>query len=463
MSVLANSSLVALEKSGALETTRLAERRARMRKMRFDTIAVHGVYDMDEALRNQGAIIEPVYAGPAQHFVSSDAMELALAYSVPAWAYSRIANPTVGYVEETLALLESYGSGLEASAFLTSSGMSAIHMATAPLLDTRRGARMNFVAGARCYGGTFMLFSERYAAERGIDARWVADVGDVATWETAIDSETRFVYVETPSNPGLAVADVEALAVVAHRHGLPLIVDSTVATPALLRPLALGADIVVHSVSKCLAASGGAIAGALVSRREIPGDVGTDALREDFATSVKLLPGRDYGPTLAPAAAVSVLHDLRTLRGRVDQMSRGAKRVAEFLETHRGVDRVWYPGLASHPAHEVAARQMRLVDAGPLDGAPERFGYLLGFEVAGGPVAARRVFDRLRLVFRATDLGRVKSIATIPAISTHQQQGEEGRRLAAVPANLIRLSVGCEHPDDVIADLDHALACPSPR
>ena len=144
-------------------------------------------------------------------------------------------------------------------------------------------------------------------------------------------------------------------------------------------------------------------------------------------------------------------------------MSRGAKRVAEFLETHRGVDRVWYPGLASHPAHEVAARQMRLVDAGPLDGAPERFGYLLGFEVAGGPIAARRVFDRLRLVFRATDLGRVKSIATIPAISTHQQQGEEGRRLAAVPANLIRLSVGCEHPDDVIDDLDHALACPSPR
>jgi O-acetylhomoserine/O-acetylserine sulfhydrylase-like pyridoxal-dependent enzyme len=429
-----------------------------MRRMRFDTIAVHGVYDMEEALRNQGAIIEPVYAGPAQHFASSDAMEAALAYQVPAWGYSRITNPTVIYVEETLALLESYGSGLEASAYLTSSGMSAVHMTTAPFLDIRYGARMNIVAGARCYGGTFMLFSERYAAERGVDVRWVADVQNASAWEAAIDRETRFVYVETPSNPGLAVADVEALAAVAHRNGVPLIVDATVATPALLRPLALGADIVVHSVSKCLAASGAVIAGALVSRRDIVSWAGPDALREDFATYVKLLPGRDHGPALAPTSAASVLHDLRTLRGRVDQMSRGALRVAEFLAAHPGVDRVWYPGLSSHPGHGVAAQQMRLVDAEPGDGAPERFSYLLGFEVAGGLDAARRVLDGLRLVFRATDLGRVKSVATIPAISTHQQQGDAGRSLGAVPGNLVRFSVGCEHPDDLIADLDQALA-----
>ncbi len=449
--------LTPVREAGAVEAARLVARRARMRQMRFDTIAVHGVYDLEEALRNQGAIIEPVYAGPAQHFASSDAMEAALGYLVPAWGYSRITNPTVAYAEETLALLESYRSGLEASAYLTSSGMSAVHMATAPFLDVRYGASMNVVASARCYGGTFMLFSQRYGAERGIEIHWVADVGDIAAWEAAIDERTRFVYAETPSNPGLAVTDVEALASIAHRHGVPLIVDATVATPALLRPLALGADVVVHSVSKCLAASGAVIAGALVSRREIISRAGPQALRDDFATYVKLLPGRDYGPALAPTSAASVLHDLRTLRGRVDQMSRGAMRVAEYLAAHPGVDRVWYPGLRSHPGHDVAARQMRLVDAEPGDGQPERYGYLLGFEVAGGPEQARAVLDGLRLVFRATDLGRVKSVATIPAISTHQQQGGAGRALGAVPDNLVRLSVGCEHPDDLITDLDRAL------
>jgi O-acetylhomoserine/O-acetylserine sulfhydrylase-like pyridoxal-dependent enzyme len=225
-----------------------------------------------------------------------------------------------------------------------------------------------------------------------------------------------------------------------------------------MRPFTSGADIVVHSVSKCLAASGTAIAGVLISRKGIPSRVGPEALRADFATHVKLLPGRDYGPSLSPAAAFSVLNDLRTLRGRVDQMSRGAMTVARYLDGHAGVDRVWYPGLSSDPGHDLAARQMRLVDADPRDGATERYGYLMGFEVTGGAPAARRVLDGLELVFRATDLGRVKSVATIPAISTHQQQGDAGRALAGVPDNLIRLSIGCEHPDDLIADLDRAFA-----
>jgi O-acetylhomoserine/O-acetylserine sulfhydrylase-like pyridoxal-dependent enzyme len=444
--------------AGAAEVAELEARRARMRAMRFDTIAVHGVYDMAEALRNQGSILEPVFASPAQHFATSETMAAALAYDVPAWGYSRIANPTLAYVEETLALLESYGSGVEASACLTSSGMSAVHMATSPFLDVRDGARMNVVVGARCYGGTYMLFAERYAAERGVDVRWVSDVADPQAWRRLIDDETRFVYVETPSNPGLAVTDVEVLAAIAHEHGVPLIVDATVATPALLRPLALGADIVVHSVSKCMAASGAAIAGVVVSRRGIVASTGPEAMREDFALHVKLLPGRDYGPALAPTSAFAVLNDLRTLRTRVDQMSRSAAAVASFLERHPAVAAVHYPGLATHSGHGIASRQMRLVDAGERDGAPERYGYLIGVEIAGGAVAARRVLDGLELVFRATDLGRVKSVATIPAISTHQQQGDAGRLLGAVPANLIRFSVGCEHPDDLIADLDQALA-----
>jgi O-acetylhomoserine/O-acetylserine sulfhydrylase-like pyridoxal-dependent enzyme len=457
MPVVEEGSAAAVPRQDAGSTGSLAARRARMRRMRFDTIAVHGVYDMEEALRNQGSIVEPVYSAPAQHFASSDALEAALAYQVPAWAYTRIANPTLGYLEETLALLESYGSGVEASACLTASGMSAVHMATSPFLDVRFGPGPNIVASPRCYGGTFMLFDQRYASERGVEVRWVADPYDTASWEAAVGPGTRFVYCETPSNPSLAVADVEALAAVAHRQGVPLIVDSTVATPALLRPLCFGADIVVHSVSKCMAASGAAIAGALVSRKDIISRLGDDEMRRDFAAYVKLFPARDYGPCLAPASAAAVLHDLRTLRSRVDQMSSGAARVAEFLEGHRRVQRVWYPGLASHPGHAIAARHMRLVDEATDDPGPARFGYLLAFEVAGGGHEARMVLDRLRLIFRATDLGRVKSVATIPAISTHQQQGDEARALAAVPANLIRLSVGCEHSDDLIADLAQAL------
>jgi O-acetylhomoserine/O-acetylserine sulfhydrylase-like pyridoxal-dependent enzyme len=181
-------------------------------------------------------------------------------------------------------------------------------------------------------------------------------------------------------------------------------------------------------------------------------------MRDDFATWVKLLPGRDHGPALSPLSALAVMSDLRTLRSRVDRWSRSAARVATFLSDHSAVEAVAYPGLPSGPGHAIARRDMWLVD-GDDDGRPvNRYGSLLSFSVRGGHAAARRVFDSLELIWRATDLGRVKSVATIPAISTHQQQGEAGRSLAAVPPGQIRLSIGGEHPDDVTADLDHALA-----
>ena len=443
------------------EGERTAAFRKVARSRRFDSIAVHGIYGMEEALQNQGAVMEPIYASTSQHFASSDEVEAAecfLAPAVPAWVYTRIANPTTYYLESTLGLLEGYDFDGEVSACVTSSGMSAIHMATSPFLDVRPSAHMNIVASAKCYGGTFMLFSLRYAAERGVEVRWIRDPLDLTSWEAAIDKETRFLYVETPSNPGVAIADISSLAEIAHGSGLPLIVDSTVATPALQRPLTLGADIVVHSVTKCLGASGTAIAGALISRLGISSRVGTEEMRDDFALYVKVLPARDQGPALSPMAAFTVLNDVRTLRARIDQMSRTALAVAQFLDGHPSVDRVWYPGLPSHPGHRLAARQMRLVDAEPRDGTPERFSFLMGFEVKGGPAAARRVYDGLSMIYRATDLGRVKSIATIPAIATHQRLGDTGRELAEVPANLIRLSVGCEHPADIIEDLDRALA-----
>jgi O-acetylhomoserine/O-acetylserine sulfhydrylase-like pyridoxal-dependent enzyme len=338
--------------------------------------------------------------------------------------------------------------------------MAAVHLATNALLaidPLRPGPTPNIVASAKCYGGTFMLFT-RYAAERGIGVRWIADPLDTAAFAAAIDEDTRFLYAEVPSNPALGVGDIPALAVVAHAAGIPLLVDSTVATPALLRPLALGADVVIHSLSKAIGSSGLAIAGAVIARMDIPARVGGDDLRADFGTHLKLLPARDLGASLAPVSALSLLSDLRTLRTRMDAWSRGTMAVARFLEAHPAVAAVDYPGLASHPGHAVATRDFCLAD-GDADGLPAvRYGTLLSFHVRGGLPAARRVYDRLAMVFRATDLGRVKSVAAIPSISTHQQQGEAGRAIAQVPAGLIRLSVGGEHPDDVIADLAQALA-----
>ena len=444
---------------GALETAVEQAQRTRMRAMRFDTIAVHGVYGMAAAMANQGSIIEPAYLSPAQHFLDSDAMEAALAYLAPAWGYSRIANPNFHYLEETLSLLETYGTELTASTCVTGSGMGAIHLATNAFLSVGPGTpagRPNIVVSAKCYGGTFMLFN-RYTAERDVDVRWVTDPIDLDAWASRIDGETRFVFGEMPSNPALAVFDIAAVAELSHAAGLPLIIDSTVATPALLRPLALGADVVIHSMSKAITGSGLALGGAVIARHGIPSRVGPDDMRADFASHLKMLPARDIGPALAPFNALMALSDLRTVRTRMDQWSRSAERVARFLAGHPGVERVAYPGLEDHPGHAFAKRDMLLVDGGQDGQTANRYGPLMSFVVRDGGPAARRTFDRLELVWRATDLGRVKSIATIPAISTHQQQGDAGRALAEVPAGQIRLSVGGEHPDDVIADLDAAL------
>jgi O-acetylhomoserine/O-acetylserine sulfhydrylase-like pyridoxal-dependent enzyme len=431
-------------------------RRAAMRAMKFDTIAVHGLYGMEAALANQGSIIEPTYLSPAQHFENSDHMEAALAYLMPAWAYSRVANPTGHFLEETLALLEGYGYEGATSACVTASGMAAVFMATNPFISGSRP--MNIVASAKCYGGIFTLFEERYGVERGVEIRWVRDPLNLQEWAGKIDENTRFLYGELPSNPGLAMLDIAAVAAQAHEHGCPLIVDSTVATPALLRPLCHGADIVVHSLSKTITSSGMAIAGTLIARHDLPSRIGPNEMREDFARYVKLLPYRDHGPGLSPFSAMMILNDLRTLRSKMDLFSRNTMQVARFLSDHPQVEVALYPGLESMRDYALAAHQMWLVDGALEDSAPlNRYGHLMGFTVRGGAAAARAAFDRLQLIWRATDLGRIKSIATIPAISTHQQQGESGRELAEVPDNLIRLSVGGEHPDDIMADLDQAL------
>ena len=448
----------------AKETARQRDRLiARMKKCKFDTIAVHGLYSIEEMIeKNQGSIIEPAYLSTSQAYRDSDELEAALAYLIPSWVYSRIANPTVYYLEETLALLEGYGFDGKTSCLCTGSGLAAVFCATDPFLVKRTSSpaeKINFVAGMQCYGGTFQQFSVRRMAEHGIEVRWVKDATNLSEWESRIDENTRFLFGEMPSNPTLSIFDIEKVAKLAHEHDIPLIVDSTVATPALLRPLLYGADIVVHSTTKSLAASGFAVGGAVISRKNIVTNIENDQMRENFALYLKQLPFRDYGPAFSPMNALLTLNDVRTLRQRMDTLSESTMKVAEFLESHPAVSQVDYLGLESNPKHKLAKKYLKLVDSDNGKGKElNRYTHLMSFRVNGTAADTRKVFDRFRLIIRATDLGRIKSVATIPAISTHQQQGEEARKCADIPPTMIRLSVGAEDPQDIIADLDSALS-----
>jgi len=435
-----------------------------VKKWKFDTISVHGLYSVQDAIEDyQGAIIEPIFMSSSQAYRDSDEMAAALAYMIPTWCYSRIANPSTYYYEWALALLEGYGFDGETSCCSTSSGMAAIMTAVHPFLvhtGTDAFEPRNFVATAQCYGGTFQHFTMRLQHERNIEVRWVLDPTDLDEWASKIDKNTRFLYGELPSNPQQGFFDIQKVADLAHNNGLPLICDSTVATPALLRPISHGADIVVQSATKTLTSSGFGLCGAVIARKNLISKHSDDALKEDFALNVKYLTNRDNGPNLHPMQAIMTLNDMRTLRSKVDMMSRSTMAVAEFLQEHPQVESVQYLGLDDHPLHDLASRYMWLVDAehDAQYGKPvNRYGHLMSFCVKGGAQNTRDFFDGMQRIWRATDLGRIKSVATIPAISTHQQQGEEGRQLAGIPANMVRLCVGGEHPDDTIADLDQAL------
>jgi O-acetylhomoserine/O-acetylserine sulfhydrylase-like pyridoxal-dependent enzyme len=445
----------------------LAQRQAlieRVKKYRFDTIAVHGLYSVEQALsQNQGAIIEPVYFATSQAYHDSDDLEAALAYLIPTWCYSRIANPTTYVLQDTLALLEGYRTGHDTSCVVTSSGMSAISLVTDALVVKQKTGteKINFVSSVQLYGGTFQNFNIRKQQERGIEFRRVSHPDDIEEWKSRIDEDTRFLYMEAPSNPQQSFADVRALADLAHSWEIPFIIDATCATPALMRPIAYGADVVIHSLTKSMTAGGMAIGGAIISRKPIVTKVKNDnpMFKESFAEYIQFLPFRDQGPCPAPMNALFTLNDLRTLRSRMDLVSRNCQTVAEYLGRHPRVSAVDYLGLPHFRYHELAKRYMKLADSDDGQGNEvNRYGHLMSFVVDGPPENARRVFDRFQIIFRATDLGRIKSVATIPAISTHQQQGEEAREMAGIPPQMIRLCVGAEDPADVIADLEQALA-----
>jgi O-acetylhomoserine/O-acetylserine sulfhydrylase-like pyridoxal-dependent enzyme len=227
-----------------------------------------------------------------------------------------------------------------------------------------------------------------------------------------------------------------------------------------MRPIAYGADVVIHSLTKTITSGGLAIGGALTSRKPIVTKVKNDnpLFKESFAEYIQFLPYRDQGPSAAPLNALFALNDLRTLRSKMDLVSQNCQKVAEFLSRHPRVYQVDYLGLPSFQYHKLATRYMKLADSDDGKGnGVNRYGHLMSFRVDGPPANARKVLDKFKIILRATDLGRIKSVATIPAISTHQQEGEEARKMADIPPQLIRLCVGAEDPADIIADLDQAL------
>ena len=339
-----------------------------------------------------------------------------------AYVYGRWRNPTVEQLEAKLASLE----GAEA-ACATASGMAAVSGAL--LAELRAGDHV--VAPVACYGETARLLRERLPT-LSIETTFVNASEGAQAYRRALRPQTRVLYVETPANPVLAVTDVAAVVALAREVGLPVIADNTFATPYCQRPISMGVDVVVHSMTKALGGHGDAIGGVACGSAE-------------RITRMREVVVKSFGGVLAPFNAFLIARGMSTLALRQAQACATAARIAAFLESHAGVDRVFYPGLPGHPGHEIAARQM------------SAFGSLVAFELRGGIEAARQVLDRVRLITHAVSLGDVRSLITHPATTTAASMPPEQRRLAGIGDGLVRLSVGIEDCDDLLADLDSAL------
>ena len=371
---------------------------------------------------HEGEQSEPIFATTS--FVFASAQEAAARFSgeQPGNIYSRFTNPTVRVFEQRIAALE----GGE-RAVATSSGMSAILATCLGLLKSGD----HIVSSNGIFGSTVILFNN-FLGKFGIETAYVP-LTDLAAWRAAIRPNTRVLFMETPANPLTEVADISALAALAHEHACLLVVDNTVCTSALQRPLDLGADVVVVSATKYIDGQGRAIGGAVIGReKEVGGDV-YSALRTT-------------GPCLSPFHAWLFLKGLETLSVRMQAHCANALSLAQWLEQQPAVARVYYPGLTSHPQHELAKRQQR------------GFGGLLSFEVKGGRDAAWKVIDRTRLISITANLGDTKSTITHPATTTHGRLTPEARAAAGIKDNLVRVAVGLEHIEDLKTDLARGLA-----
>jgi len=375
----------------------------------FDTLAIHAGQSPDPTT---GAVNVPIYA-------SSTFVQPELGQNL-GYEYSRVSNPTRTALEQNLAALEGGH-----SAHVFASGMAAIHAVAG-----RLAAGDHVVCGSNVYGGTPRLFNQ-VLTRFGLRFTY-ADTRQPQAVEAVIESATKLVFVETPTNPLMELCDLRACAEVAHRHGAELAVDNTFMSPYLQRPLELGADLVVHSTTKYLNGHSDGLGGVVVAT--------TERQAEDLRFLQKAA-----GAILSPFECFLILRGVKTLPVRMRQHDANGRRIAKFLEAHASVRRVFYPGLEQHPQHELACRQM----AG--------FGGMMTFET-GSLEAARRVLNRVRLCSLAESLGGVETLISHPATMTHAAIGAEGRAAIGLTDGMVRLSVGLEDAGDIEADLANALA-----
>ena len=420
--------------------------------MKLETLAIHAGYSPDPTTK---AVAVPIYQTTSYAFDSTqhgaDLFDLKVAGNI----YTRITNPTNAVLEERVAALEG-----GVAALAVASGMAAITYA----IQTLAGVGDNIVSVAKLYGGTYNLFAHTLP-RFGIEVRFAAH-DDIAALEALIDENTKAVFCESIGNPAGNIIDLQALADAAHRHGVPLIVDNTVATPILCRPFEHGADVVVHSLTKYIGGHGTSIGGIVVDSGKFPwaenkdrfpllntpdpsyhGVTYTEAFgAAAFIGRCRVVPLRNTGAALSPFNAFLILQGLETLSLRMERHCENALKVATFLQKHPQVAWVKYAGLKDNPEHELAQRYM--------GGKPAA---ILSFGIKGGQEAGARFIDALQLVLRLVNIGDAKSLACHPASTTHRQLSDEELEKAGVPRDMVRLSIGIEHIDDILADLEQAL------
>ena len=381
--------------------------------------AIHGGSD---PAAHRGAVSVPIYQTSTFAFPSAEEGAARFAGSAPGPIYTRLGNPTTAALEACVADLEG-GCG----AVATATGMAAVSAVMLALL--RQG---DHLLGTHPLYGPSRGLVERHLARFGVESTFLS-AADSDALAAAIRPNTRLVYVETPANPTLDLVDLRAVAAAAAASGVPLVVDNTFAGPYLQRPLELGADVVLHSATKSLNGHADVVAGIVVAR-----DSGTLTVIRDVITS--------FGMTMDPHQAWLVLRGVRTLPLRMERAQANAQRVAEWLERRDEVAWVRYPGLASHPQYDLARRQM--------DGP----GAVIAFELAGGVEAGRRLMDAVSLITLAVSLGGIESLIEHPASMTHKGVPAEEQRRQGITAGLVRLAVGCEDVEDLLADLEQAFA-----
>ena len=384
----------------------------------FDTRAVRA----GQHRTNEGENSEPIFL--TSSYVFKNAAEAAARFSgaEPGNIYSRFTNPTVRAFEERLAALE----GGE-KCVATASGMVAILSTCLALLKSGD----HVVSSRNIFGASVLLFNN-YLAKFGIETSYVS-LTDYGAWEKVIKPNTKLLFLETPSNPLTEIADIARLAKIAHAKGCLLVVDNVFCTPVLQQPLKLGADIVIHSATKYLDGQGRCVGGAVIGNKELVGEKVYGFMRT-------------CGPSLSPFNAWVFLKGLETLSLRVKAHSANALELAQWLEKQKRVQRVYYPGLASHPQHELAKKQQ------------SGFGGIVSFEVDGGKDAAWKLIDSTRVISITANLGDTKSTITHPATTTHGRLTPEQRQDAGISAGLIRISVGLEDMEDIKKDLARGLS-----